>query len=230
MITIGIAEDHQLVRQGIVALLKREADFQVVGEAEDGFEALRLVGNKHPEILLLDLSIPGVHGLEVTRQVCATNGKANGATNGTANGTANGPTRVIIVTLHRDESFVVEALRHGAAGYVLKDSSCGDLIEAIRKVKVGRKYLSPSLADLAISVLAHKAPDPAADGFDLLSDRERLVLQMAAEGHNSTQIAARLFISPRTVETHRANFMRKLSLHSQTDLVRFAIRRSIISM
>jgi len=136
---------------------------------------------------------------------------------------------VIIVSMHKDEAFVIEALRNGASGYLLKDSSCFDLIEAIRKVKHGRKYLSPPLADFAVLTLAHKSPEPSNDGYDLLSGRERLILQMVAEGHKSTEIASRLFISPRTAETHRANFMRKLSLHSQTDLVRFAIRRNLIA-
>jgi DNA-binding NarL/FixJ family response regulator len=167
--------------------------------------------------------------MEVMRQVCANHRKTNGAngTNG-VNGASNGATKVIVVSMHKEESVVIEALRNGAAGYVLKDASSIDLVEAIRKVRLGRKYLSPSLADLAVTVLAHKVPERTTDGYGFLSDRERLVLQMAAEGNNSNQIAARLYISPRTAETHRANFMRKLSLHSQTDLVRFAIRRNII--
>jgi DNA-binding NarL/FixJ family response regulator len=232
-ITLVVADDHRLVREAIVALLKNEADFRVVGEASDGFEALRLVEAKRPDILLLDLSLPGVHGLEVVRQVCGIRGKTKRGNRwkGKENvGGFNGMPGVIVVSMQKAESSVIEALRNGASGYVLKDSNGFDLVEAVRKVKLGRKYLSPYLADLAVNALAQKVPDEASDAYDLLSERERLVLQIAAEGHHSTEIASRLFISPRTAQTHRANFMRKLSLHSQTDLVRFAVRRNIIAM
>ncbi len=211
MTTIALAEDHQLVRQGLVLLLKTQPDFRLVGEAGDGLEALRLVETQSPEILLLDLAIPRVHGLEVTRQVRRDHPH----------------TQIIILSMHTEESYVVEALRDGAAGYVLKDSTGTDLIDAIRRVKLGRRYLSPSLAEIAIGLLQQKVMT-GQDPYDTLSSRERLVLQLAAEGLSSSQIAERLFISRRTVETHRAHLMRKLELRSQTDLVRYAIRRGLI--
>jgi two-component system, NarL family, response regulator NreC len=211
-ITVVVAEDHQLVRQGIMLMLRKEEDFAVIGEAGDGLEAIEVVKAKRPQILLLDLMIPRLHGLEVTRQV-----------------RRNYPeTKVVILSMHKEECYVAEALRNGASGYVLKDSTGTDLVEAIRKVKLGRRYLSPSLAEIAITLLEQKPLDPAHDVYDSLSTRERLVLELAAQGMSSPDMADRLFISRRTVETHRANLMRKLDLHSQTDLVRFAIRKGLI--
>jgi DNA-binding NarL/FixJ family response regulator len=209
--TIAIAEDHQLVRQGLVLLLKSEPNFRLVGEAGDGLEALRLVETTKPNVLLLDLMIPRIHGLEVTRQVR----------------TEHPETEVVILSMHKDESYVVQALRNGAAGYVLKDSTGTDLVEAVRKVKQGHRYLSSSLAEMAISVL-EQGRTPGEDLYHTLSSRERLVLELAAEGLSSAVISQRLFISRRTVETHRANLMRKLELRSQTELVRYAIRRGLM--
>lgn len=213
MTTIVVAEDHHLVRQGFILLLREEADFRLVGEASDGMEALRLVETTQPDILLLDLMMPRLHGLEVTRQLKA----------------KQSPTKVIVISIHQEESYVIEALRSGAWGYVLKDSTGTDLIEAVRKVKQGWRYLSPSVSEIAINLLQHQPVKLARDGAPGLSNRERLVLQLAAEGMTSAQIAERLFISRRTAETHRANLMRKLELRSQTDLVRYAIRQGVIS-
>jgi DNA-binding NarL/FixJ family response regulator len=210
--TLVLADDHHLVRQGLMLLMKNEPDFRVVGEAGDGLGALQLVAKTHPDILLLDLAIPRVHGLEVTRQV-----RQN-----------HSSTRVIILSMHKEESYVIEALRNGAAGYILKDSTGTDLIEGVRKVKAGRRYLSPSLEEIAIALLEHRPSSGEADAYESLSNRERIVLQLAAEGLSSHEIADRLFISRRTAETHRANLMRKLDLRSQTDLVRFAIRRGVM--
>ena len=210
---IVIAEDHQIVRQGLALLLSKESDFQLVGETGNGLEAIELVEHLKPDVLLLDLTLPRVHGLEVTRQLKQ----------------RHTPTHILILSMHQEESYVIEALRHGASGYVLKDSAGTDLIEAVRKVRMGRRYLSPSLAEIAISLLEQRPTDPARDCCELLSSRERLVLELAAEGLSSADIAVRLFISRRTVETHRSNLMRKLELHSQTDLVRFAIRKGLIA-
>lgn len=209
--SLVVAEDHHLVRQGLVLLLKTEPSFRLVGEASDGLEALRLVKATQPDILLLDLMLPRVHGLEVTRQVR----------------TDHAQTQVIVLSVHNEESYVIAALRNGAAGYVLKDATGTDLMEAIRKVKMGRRYLSPTLEEMAIGLLEHKRVAER-DVYDTLSSRERLVLQLAAQGLSSSQIATHLFISRRTAETHRANLMRKLELRSQTDLVRYAIRKGVI--
>lgn len=212
MIHIALADDHHIVRQGFKALLEAEKDFKLVGEAADGLEAVRLVEEKKPEVLVLDLMIPRLHGLEVIRQLH----KSTPAT------------RIIILSMHADEPYVMEALRNGACGYVLKDATATDLTQAVRAVVAGRRYLSPVLAERAISGYVTHPGDSDLDIYETLTNREREILQLAAEGKTSIEIGKLLFISPRTAETHRANLMRKLSLRSQTDLVRFAIRKGII--
>jgi len=213
MIQIALAEDHHLVRQGFKLVLEAENDFRLVGEAADGLAAVSLVAKAKPNVLLLDLMIPRLHGLEVTRQ-CRRDVPQ---------------TRVIILSMHADEPYVMEALRNGAGGYVLKDCTASDLVQAVRAVAAGRRYLSPALAERALTGYVERPGESDVDVYETLTNRERLVLQMAAEGKTSGEIATALFISPRTAETHRANLMRKLSLRSQTDLVRFAIRRGIIA-
>jgi DNA-binding NarL/FixJ family response regulator len=214
MTNILLADDHPIVRQGLRTLLEAESDFQLVGEAGDGLEAVRLVERWQPNILIVDLMMPGLTGLEVTRQV-----------------KQRAPqTRVIILSMHATESYVLEALRNGATGYVLKDSSAADLVQAVREVAAGRRYLSAPLSERAIDTYVQKAEAAALDVYDLLTTREREVLKLAAEGHTNAEIAERLFISPRTAETHRANLMRKLGLQNQTDLIRYALRRGILPM
>lgn len=213
MITIVLAEDHHIVRQGLKALLAGEKSFKLLGEAGDGLEAVNLVAKHKPNVLLLDLMIPRLHGLEVVRRIRE----------------EHPATRVLVLSMHSDEPYVVEALRSGALGYVLKDCATSNLPEAIRTVAAGKRYLSPMLAERAMDAIFQNAAQPTLDAYDTLTERERLILQLAAEGLSNPEIATKLFISPRTAETHRANLMRKLSLHSQTDLVRFAIRRKIIS-
>ena len=211
MTTIVLAEDHNLVREGLKHLLRQEKTLQLVGEAADGIKALELVETLQPDLLLLDLMIPRMHGLEVIRRV-----------------RKDRDTKVIVVSMHSDEPYVVEAIRNGASGYVLKDSTSAELLHAIRAVAAGNRYLSPALSDLTINAYLKKLDGIVSDIYSTLSARERVVLQLAAEGHNTATIAKELFISPRTVESHRSNLMKKLSLHSQTDLVRFAIRKKII--
>jgi len=213
MITIALAEDHHLVREGFKLVLSAESDFKLIGEAADGLAAVQLVEQRKPNVLLLDLMIPRLHGPEVTRQVRQ----------------QSPGTRVIILSMHADEPYVMEALRNGASGYVLKDCTAADLVQAVRTVVAGRRYLSPVLAERALTGYVEHPGESALDLYETLTNRERLVLQLAAEGKTSGEIGTALFISPRTAETHRAHLMRKLSLRSQTDLVRFAIRRGIIA-
>jgi DNA-binding NarL/FixJ family response regulator len=211
MTTVVLAEDHTLVREGLSSLLARDPTLKIVGEATDGAEAVKLVEKLKPGVLLLDLMLPRLHGLDVLRRV-----------------TKLHTTKVVVVSMHADEPHVSEALRYGARGYVLKDSSATELLKAIRAVLSNRRYLSPALASDADRSVTKRAAAES-DVYSTLSARERLVLQLGAEGLTSSQIGKQLFISPRTVESHRANLMKKLSLKTQTDLVRFAIRKRIIN-
>ena len=213
-ITIVLVDDHRVVREGLRALLESEPDLSVIGEAGDGLSAIRLVERLKPNVLLLDLIIPGLNGQEVARRTrkCSPN------------------TRVVVLSMHSSEPYVMEALRNGAAGYVLKDASYSDLVRAIREVMAGWRYLSPPLSKLAIDAYQEKADAAAADRYDLLTAREREVLQLAAEGHSNNEIANRLDISSRTAETHRANLMRKLHLRTQTELIKYAIERRIVAL
>jgi two-component system response regulator NreC len=210
--TIVLADDHRVVRQGLHALLEAEPDFRIVGEAGDGLETVRLVARLQPSVLVLDLSLPGLHGLEVTREVRKQTPQ----------------TRIVILSMYSSKVYVLQALRNGAAGYVLKNSEATVLVQAIREVAAGRRYLCPQLSTRAIDAYVEYAPDLMPDQYRELTSREREVLQLVAEGHTNVQIAARLFISPRTVETHRANLMHKLDLRTSASLVRYALRRGIL--
>jgi len=210
--TIVLADDHPVVRQGLRALLEAEPDFAIVGEVADGLEVADLVERVKAHVLVLDLMLPGLSGLEVTRQVRQRSSQ----------------TRVIILSMYANEAYVLEALRNGAAGYVLKGAGAAELVQAVREVAAGRRYLSPPLSESAIQAYVEKAKAAPLDPYETLTTREREVLHLAAEGGSNTDVAARLGISPRTAETHRANLMRKLGLHSQTDLVRYALKRGIL--
>jgi two-component system, NarL family, response regulator NreC len=212
MTTIVLADDHPIVRRGLRTLLETERGLQIVGEAGDGLEAVHLVESLQPDVLIVDVLMPGLSGLEVTRQVSQRTAK----------------TRVIVLSMYANEAYVLEALRNGASGYVLKDSGITDLVQAVRDVVAGRRYLSAPLSERAIAAYVEKAHTRDPTPYESLTSREREVLHLVAEGHTSAQIAKRLYLSPRTVETHRANLMRKLGLRSQADLTRYAIERGIL--
>ncbi len=210
-VTIVLADDHPIVRQGLKAALDADPDYQVVGEAADGLETLALVERLKPNILIVDVMMPGLNGLEVTRRV------AESAPH----------TRVIVLSMYADEAHVREALKYGAVGYAVKDVDLAELIRGLREVAAGRRYLSPPLSERAIEAYARRAQ--ASDNtHEALTPRERQILQLVAEGHTSAEIAAKLGISPRTVEVHRANLLHKLGLRTQTDVIRYAIRRGIL--
>ena len=212
MPTVILADDHAIVRHGLRTLLEAEPGLSLVGEAEDGLAAIRLVEQLRPDILIVDLMMPGLNGLEVTRQVRK----------------CSPQTRIIVLSMHANEAYVLEALRHGALGYVLKGSQVRDLVQATQQVAAGRRYLSPPLSERAIEVYVQKAEATVLDDYEILSPRERQVLHLAAEGRTNAEIGARLFISPRTAETHRARLMRKLGLQNHTELILYAIRRGLI--
>ena len=210
--TIVLADDHGIVRQGLRVLLEAEPDLVVVGEAADGLEAVRLVERLQPAVLVADVMMPGLSGLEVTREV----------------GRRFPHTRVVILSMYANEAYVLEALRSGAAGYVLKEAGATDLVRAVREAAAGGRYLSPPLSERAIEAYVERAQAAPPDPYDTLTTREREVLQLTTEGLSSTLVAERLSISPRTVETHRANLMRKLNLRRQADLVRYAFEKGIV--
>ena len=210
-ISIVLADDHHVVRQGLRALLEAAPDLVVVGEAADAPAAIETTVRLAPDVLILDLVMPG-NGLHAVRRVAQ---QAPG-------------TRIIVLSMHASEAYVIEALKGGASAYVLKDATASDLVRAVREVTAGRRYLSPPLSERAIDAYTSRALAAAAEPHDVLTAREQEVLRLAAHGLSLHQIALELSISPRTAETHRANLMRKLDLHSQTDLVRYAIRHGIV--
>lgn len=212
-IKIVLADDHRIVREGFRALLTAQKDVEIVGETGDGLEAMRLVEQKKPDVLLIDLMMPGLGGLEVTRQLSQRGQR----------------TRIVILSMHANEAYVSQALKNGAIGYILKDSSSGELIRAIHEVVAGRRYLSPPLSERAVETYRQKSKG-VDDRYDTLTTREREILQLSAEGLTNMEIGQKLFISHRTVETHRANLMHKLGLRTHTELIRYALQRGVIGI
>lgn len=211
-ITILVADDHAILRQGLRALLEDQNDFRVVGEASNGREAVQMVKETRPNVLIVDIMMPEMNGLEVARQVSK----------------EVPDTRTIILSMHAKESYIQEAIKNGAAAYVLKESQTSELIQAVREVMKGKHFLSAPLGEWAIDAYFARAKQFAADDFDLLTRREREVFQMVAEGLSTQEIADKLNLSARTVDVHRARIMQKLRLRNQTDLIRLAIQKGII--
>ncbi len=211
MITVVLADDHDVVRRGVRSMLEADGLCSVVAEVADGLSAVQTVAKLKPTLLFLDLSMPRLHGLEVLKQAR----------------TDSPHTKVIVLSMHNDEPYVIEALRGGAMAYMLKGSESTEIVRAVHEVLAGRRYLSGPLSERAIAALTSRTAD-ATDALATLTPREREVLQLAAEGLAVTELAEKLFISPRTAETHRSNLMQKLGLQNQTDLVRFAIRKGLI--
>jgi DNA-binding NarL/FixJ family response regulator len=211
MTTAIIADDHEIVRRGLRGILEGEGGCRVVAEASDGLTAAQLVEKHKPHILILDLNMPRLHGIEVLRQTRTTSPH----------------TKVIVLSMHNDEPYVIESRRAGASAYILKGSESQEILQALKDVLAGRRFLSATLSEWAINALVAKPADDS-DPLQSLTQRERMVVQLAAEGHTNGEIAEKLFISPRTAETHRTNLLRKLGLQTQTDLVRFAIRKGLI--
>jgi DNA-binding NarL/FixJ family response regulator len=214
MTTIVLADDHPIVRQGISGLLESEPGFVVVGEAGDGREAVELVERLQPDVAILDLMMPELNGMEVARRALRLSPR----------------TRVVILSMYSDEPHVLEALRAGAMAYVLKGTSTETLIFALREAMAGRRYLSPPLSDRAVEVYLAQIGTAArsTDRYDLLTAREREVLELVARGASYAEIADKLTISPRTAETHRTNLMRKLDLKTPADITLYAVQRGLI--
>jgi DNA-binding NarL/FixJ family response regulator len=211
MTTVIIADDHEIVRRGLRGILEGEGACRILAEASDGLSAAQLVEKHKPNVLVLDLNMPRLHGIEVLRQTRQ----------------SSPHTRVIVLSMHNDEPYVIESLRAGAMAYILKGSESQEILQALKDVMAGRRFLSATLSEWAINALVAKPADDS-DPLHSLTQRERMVVQLAAEGHSNGEVAEKLFISPRTAETHRTNLLRKLGLQTQTDLVRFAIRKGLI--
>ena len=208
MIRILLADDHALVRQGFRMILAAQPDMEIVGEAGNGREAVELAEKLQPDIVIMDVTMPELNGIEATRRIT----------------TAAPRARVLALSMHKDSVYVREILRSGARGYLLKDCGDADLIAAVRSVAKGEGYLSPAVSDAVLTDYRRHVTDP----LDLLTSREREVLQMIAEGKTNKEIATTLNLSVYTVEAHRGRVMEKLNLHSTGELVRFALRSGLI--
>ncbi|MFN0167931.1 MAG: response regulator [Bryobacteraceae bacterium] len=212
---ILIADDHKVLRSGLRRILEEQPDLEVVGEAADGREAVDLASALQPDIVVMDIAMPQMNGMEATRQIVTKNPRIN----------------VLILSMYSDENYIVQVLRAGARGYLLKDSAEDDLINAVRSVNSGLPFFSPKIARLLVGDSMQRLRDEAvSDTYELLTPREREVLQLIAEGKSNKEVAASLFVSPTTVETHRARIMDKLDLHSTAEIVLYAVRKRIIQL
>jgi DNA-binding NarL/FixJ family response regulator len=213
-IRILLADDHGLVRKGLRLLVESQEGMEVVAEASDGREAVRLAAEWLPDIAILDIAMPNLNGIEATAQIVK----------------SGADVRVVILSMHSDESYVVRALDAGARGYLLKDSAEDDLVQAIHTVAEGRPYFSPAIsATLLEDYVRTLRQRGLTDSCDLLTDREKEVLQLLAEGKSNKEVATLLNLSPYTIETHRTNMMQKLNLHNTAEIVLYAVRKKIIS-
>ena len=211
---ILLADDHVVMRTGLRALLERQPNLEVVGESENGRETIALAASLKPDLIVMDVGMPVLNGIEATKAIV----------------TENPATAVIILSMYADESYVMRALKAGARGYLLKDSAPADLINAIHAVSQNKSFFSPKvsriLAEDYVRVLRQKG---AVDSYDLLTSREQEVLQLLAEGKVNKEVASALNISPYTVETHRKHILEKLNLHNPAELILYAVRKGIIS-
>ena len=213
-VTVLLADDHPVVRQGMRNLLDAEAGFLVVGEAEDGLQAIQLAEQLKPDVAIIDMMMPRLNGLEAIRQI-----------------TARVPhTCCIVLSMQSADPYVMQALKAGASGYVLKDSGPSEVVKAIQQVLSGRRYLSPQLSEKLIDLFIAKVESGMLDPYNALTTREREILQLAAEGLSNSNIAEQLSISTRTVEQHRQSMMNKMGFNNQTELIRFALKRGILPL
>jgi DNA-binding NarL/FixJ family response regulator len=209
-----IGDDHLVVRRGLRAVLESEPGIVIIGEAATGVAVVDAVERLRPDVVVLDLMMPDMSGLEVLKTLAA----------------RRLPARVVVLSMHASEAYVVEALRYGALGYVVKDAPAAELLQAVRHAAGGRQFLGSPFSTSFLAAYAERVKPVANDPYDALTPRERQVLQLAAEGNTNHDIGLRLKISRRTAETHRANLMRKLGLKGQQELIRFALRRGILKL
>jgi len=213
-IRILLADDHVVMRSGLRLLLERQPNLRVIGEAADGQEAVRLAAAEDPEVVIMDIAMPHLNGVEATRQIV----------------TRNPETAVVILSMHSDESYVLRSLKAGARAYLLKDSAEADLIAAIHAIQEGKSFFSPGVRRILKEDYVHQlAKLGVEDTYELLTPREREVLQLVAEGKSNKEVANLLNLSLYTVETHRTHILQKLNLHSVPELILYAVRKGIIS-
>jgi len=213
-IRVLIADDHDVVRAGVRSLLERHDDIEIVGEASDGREAVRMAEATSPSLIVMDIAMPQLNGIDAAVQILR----------------QEPATRIIILSMYADEEFLIRALTAGVKGYLLKDSVQADLLRAVRAVAAGRSFFSPEIAQtLAEDYVRQLQQKGAEDSYVLLTDREREILQLLAEGKSNKEVAALLNLSPYTVETHRTHLMQKLNLHNTAEIVLYAVRKKIVT-
>jgi two-component system, NarL family, response regulator NreC len=213
-IRILLADDHHVMRDGLRLLLERQPGMEVIGEAGDGRDTVKLAMEQNPDVVVMDIAMPNMNGIEATRRIVS----------------KNPHTAVVILSMHHDESYVIRSLKAGALGYLLKDSVKADLIDAIRAVSEGRSFFSPKVSKiLQEDFMRLFESREVEDSYDLLTDREREILQLVAEGKTNKEIASLLNVSLYTVDTHRTHILQKLNLHSVPEVILYAVRKGIIS-
>ena len=213
-IRILLADDHKITRQGLRSLLDKQSDMEVVAEAEEGRTAVRLVRELLPDVVIMDVSMPDLNGMEAARQITREFGNV----------------KIVALSMHSDSLFVTEMLKSGALGYLLKDCAFEELARAIRTVVAGKTYLSPSVSGVVVDDYLHRLSKAGFSGLGVLTNREREVLQLLAEGKSTKRIALKLHISGKTVETHRRQIMNKLDIHTVAELTKYAIRKGLTSL
>jgi DNA-binding NarL/FixJ family response regulator len=212
-IRIVLADDHTIIRSGLRLLLEQQPDFKVVAEASDGRQAVQLVSKHHPNVVILDIGMPELNGIEATRQIV----------------TQDPHPDVVILSMHSDESYVLRALKAGARAYILKNAAEADLIRAVQAVSEGKSFFSPVISKMLLEDYVRQVREKEVeDSYDLLTPREREILQLIAEGKTNKEMATILGLSPHTIETHRGNILEKLNLHSVPELILYAVRKGII--
>jgi two-component system response regulator NreC len=213
-IRILLADDHKITRQGLRSLIDENDDMEVIAEAENGRDAVELAGQLKPDVVIMDVSMPDLNGVEATRQIIQDNPQM----------------RIIALSMHSDTLFVSEMLKSGASGYLLKDCAFEELEQAIRTVTESKAYLSPSISGIIVEDYLHRLSKAEQSTAEVLTDREREVLQLIAEGQSTKQIALKLHISAKTVETHRRQIMNKLDMHTVAELTKYAIRKGLTAL
>ncbi len=211
---ILLADDHTIVRHGLRKILEENRDWQVVAEAGNGREAVRLAGDLQPDVAILDIGMPLLNGIEATRQIARKVPEV----------------RILILSMHSDEAYIIQALQAGARGYLLKDTADAELIDAVVAVTRGKSFFSPAVARVMLDDYVRRLQERGiTDRYDTLSEREREIFQLIVEGRTNKEIAEMLGVSPSTIETHRAHIMEKLDVHSAVEMVLYAVRKGIIS-